>query len=76
MERREEELVRMHLDHDPELRTLYEEHQGLKRQLEDYRTKTYLTVEEEMQEKRIRKLKLASKDRMMEILNRYQHVGH
>ncbi len=73
MERREEELIREHLDHDQELRSLYEEHQALKRKLESFRTKHYLTSAEEMEEKRIRKLKLASKDRMMEILGRYQH---
>jgi uncharacterized protein len=72
MERREEELIRQHLDHDPELRTLFEEHQEHKRKLEEYRSKHYLTSEEELEEKRIHKLKLASKDRMMEILNRYR----
>ena len=73
MERREEELIRQHLDHDGELKSLYEEHQALKRQLETLRSKLYLTSTEEMEEKRIHKLKLASKDRMMAILNRYQH---
>ena len=73
MERREEELIRMHLDDDAELRSLYEQHLALKHQLENYRSKIHLTVEEEMEEKRIRKLKLAQKDRMMEILTRYQH---
>ncbi len=73
MERREEELIRQHLDRDPQLRALYEEHQELKRKLETLRTKPYLTTDEEMEEKRIRKLKLASKDRMMAILGRYQH---
>ncbi len=73
MERREEELIRQHLDHDSQLRSLYEEHSELKRKLETYRSKHYLTPEEEMEEKRIRKLKLASKDRMMAILDRYQH---
>ncbi len=73
MERREEELIRQHLGHDEELRSLYEEHQALKRKLETLRSRQYLTGEEELEEKRIRKLKLASKDRMMEILGRYQH---
>jgi uncharacterized protein len=73
MERREEELIRQHLDHDSQLRSLYEEHLELKRKLETFRTKPYLTSDEEMEEKRIHKLKLASKDRMMAILGRYQH---
>lgn len=73
MERREEELIRQYLDHDTELRALYQEHQEFKRRLEDFRTKIHLTTEEEIEKKRIQKLKLASKDRMMEILHRHQH---
>ena len=76
MERRDEELILRHLTHDQELRTIYEEHQTLKRKLEEYRHKVYLTNEEELEEKRIQKMKLASKDRMMEILHRYQQEAH
>jgi len=60
------------LNHDEELRGLYTEHQELKQKLEVFRNKLYLTNEEEVEEKRIRKLKLAQKDRMMAILGRYQ----
>lgn len=73
MERSEQELIRQYLDHDSELRALYEEHQGFKRRLEEFRVKIHLTTEEEIEKKRIQKLKLASKDRMMEILHRHQH---
>jgi uncharacterized protein YdcH (DUF465 family) len=72
MEHREEELIRQHLTHDEELRSLYTEHQELKHKLEVFRNKHYLTNAEEVEEKRIQKLKLASKDRMMAILGRYQ----
>ncbi|MBV8136425.1 MAG: DUF465 domain-containing protein [Deltaproteobacteria bacterium] len=72
MERREEELIQQHLNHDDELKAVYEEHLQLKNKLLEYRSKHYLTLEEEMEEKRIHKLKLASKDRMMVILGRYQ----
>ena len=72
MERREEELIRQHLNHDDELKAVYEEHLQLKNKLLEYRSKHYLTLEEEMEEKRIHNLKLASKDRMMVILGRYQ----
>jgi hypothetical protein len=58
---------------DEELKTLYEEHSELKRQLESFRLKHYLTVEEEIEKKRIQKLKLASKDRIMALLHRHQH---
>ena len=76
MEHREEELIRLHLNHDEELRALYAEHQELKHKLEAFRNKHYLTNEEEVEEKRIQKLKLASKDRMMAILGRHQQEAH
>jgi uncharacterized protein len=72
MEQREEELIRQHADHDQELKALYEEHQQYKRRLEGFREKSYLTTEEEMEKKRIQKLKLAQKDRIMAILSRYR----
>ncbi len=72
MEQREEELIRQHADHDQELKALYEEHQQYKRMLESFREKPYLTTQEEMEKKRIQKLKLAQKDRMMMILARYR----
>ncbi len=72
MEPRELELIERHVNHDEELRALYQEHLELKRQLETFRTKVYLTTAEEMERKRIQKLKLASKDRMMAILYRHQ----
>jgi len=77
MERRDEELIRQFLDHDNELRALYQEHQELKQQLETFRTKIYLSTEEELEKRRIQKLKLASKDRIMELLHRHvQHEAH
>ena len=75
MEQREEELIRQHAIHDAELRTLNQEHLQLKHQLEAFRNKLYLTPEEELEKKRIQKLKLASKDRLMELVNRHQHDG-
>ncbi len=73
MEAREEELVRQLADHDEELRVIYQEHLELKQRLEGFRHKLYLTSEEELEKKRIQKLKLASKDRMMAIVWRHQH---
>lgn len=73
MERREEELIQLYAAHDEELKALCLKHQELKQKLEVFRSKIYLTPDEEIEEKRIQKLKLASKDRMMEILNRHQH---
>ncbi|MGH7878706.1 MAG: DUF465 domain-containing protein, partial [Candidatus Binataceae bacterium] len=66
MERREEELIQRYAEHDAELRALYVEHQAFKLQLDEYRSKLYLTNTEEIEMKRLQKMKLASKDRMME----------
>jgi uncharacterized protein len=73
MEPKEEELIHQYVTTDEELKALYEEHAELKRQLESFRLKHYLTAEEEVEKKRIQKLKLASKDRIMALLHRHQH---
>lgn len=73
MERKEEELILQYAPNDEELRTAYEQHSALKHRLESFRNKLYLTSEEELEKKRIQKLKLASKDRIMAILHRHQH---
>jgi hypothetical protein len=75
MERREEELIQQLLAHDHELKALYLEHQELKQKLEAFRNKLYLTPEEELEKKRFQKLKLASKDRLMEVLHRYRSAA-
>ncbi len=76
MEQREEELIQQYADHDEELKALYVQHLELKHQLETFRQKSYLTTEEELEKKRIQKLKLASKDRIMELLSRHQQEAH
>jgi hypothetical protein len=75
MDVKEETLIRSLIDTDPELRRHYEEHMELKRRLENLRQKPYLTAEEEIEQKRIQKQKLAGKDRMMEILARHRQAA-
>jgi uncharacterized protein YdcH (DUF465 family) len=75
MESREEQVIVSLLDKDPELRKFYEEHQELEKKLAFYQHKHVLTTDEELEMKRIQKLKLAGKDKMMEILGRHQHNG-
>jgi uncharacterized protein YdcH (DUF465 family) len=76
MEQREVDLIQQFAAHDDELKTLYDEHLELKRQVEAFHHKAYLTVSEELEVKRIQKLKLASKDRIMLILQRHQRQEH
>ncbi|TMB60374.1 MAG: DUF465 domain-containing protein [Deltaproteobacteria bacterium] len=72
MEEKDEALIQTLFEREPELRRYYEEHVDLERRLGAFQQKLYLTPEEEMEKKRLQKLKLAGKDRMMEILSRYR----
>jgi uncharacterized protein YdcH (DUF465 family) len=72
MEKKDEELIQTLLEREPELRQYYEEHSDLERKLGTFQQKLYLTPEEEMEKKRLQKLKLAGKDKIMEILSRYR----
>lgn len=72
MEKKDEELIQTLLDREPELRRYYEEHGALEAQLGQLQEKIYLTPDEEVQKKRLQKLKLAGKDRIMEILSRHR----
>ena len=49
-----------------------EQHADLERQLGALQQKLYLTPEEEVEKKRLQKLKLAGKDKIMEILARHR----
>ena len=72
MEIKEEQVIVSLLDKEPELRKHYEEHQALEKQLLDFQHKHHLSAEEEVEMKRIQKLKLAGKDKIMEILGRHR----
>ena len=72
MEAKDEQLILSLVDRDPELRRYYEEHAQLEKQLAQMNHKGFLNAEEEIERKRLQKVKLAGKDRMMDILNRYR----
>jgi len=72
MEEKDELLIRSLLEREPELRRYYEEHVDLERQLDVFHQKHYLTPDEEVEKKRLQKLKLAGKDKIMQILSRYR----
>lgn len=72
MEARDEQLILSVVNRDPELKRLHEEHLHLEKQLAQLNHKGFLNAEEEVERKRLQKVKLAGKDRMMEILSRYR----
>lgn len=75
MEKRDEELIRSLMDRDVELREHYLEHENFERELARLNAKAHLSTDEEIERKRLQKLKLAGKDRIMEILYRYKSEG-
>ncbi len=54
---------------DPEFRALVAEHRTLDEKLKEFDRKVYLTPQEEMERKRLQKLKLAKKDKIAQILS-------
>jgi hypothetical protein len=75
METREEQVIVSLLDKDPELKKYYEEHRELEKKLSEYQHKHHLSPDEEMEMKRIQKLKLVGKDKIMEILVKHRQSG-
>ena len=70
----EEALVARLRRENQEFQKWEQEHRKLEDNLLGFEAHRYLSPEEEMERKRIQKLKLAAKDRMMEII-RLSRVG-
>ena len=72
MEKWDEDLIARLLPRDEELRKYVEEHRRYEDKLEQFNQRAYLTTEEEMEKKRIQKLKLAGRDKIETILAKYR----
>lgn len=72
MDDREVELIREIAKKDPVLRNLYEIHRDLDKKLMKLGKKPFLTAAEEREEQKLKKLKLAGKDKIMKILEKYR----
>jgi len=72
MENTQEELKAHLMTTDEEFRHLAEEHAQYHKQLEALEAKPRLTQEEELEEHRLKKLKLRLKDQMNAIISRYR----
>ena len=57
---------------NPEFRQLREEHLQYEQQLEEFKKLRFLTSEQEIEKKRLQKLKLHGKDRMEAILKEHK----
>lgn len=66
-----EEAVRVKLrTENPEFKQLEQEHRKLDDELMSFETHVYLSPEEEIERRKLQKLKLAAKDKMMEMIRR------
>lgn len=72
MEEKDQSLVQQLFDGNPRFRLLYEEHQVLEKELNQLNTKSFLTPDEEIEKRKVQKLKLAGKDEMEKLLSRYR----
>lgn len=73
MERTTQEELKAHLmATNEEFRSLAEKHAEYHKQLEELEAKSHLTLDDEAEEQRIKKLKLRVKDQMNEMMSRYK----
>lgn len=72
MEITQEELKAHLMQSSEEFRQLAQQHASFKKRVEELEGKSHLTPEEQMEENRLKKLKLRLKDQMMEMMSRYK----
>ncbi|HHN63829.1 MAG TPA: DUF465 domain-containing protein [Nitrospirae bacterium] len=72
---REQEIMDVLRAENEEFRKLEQEHRALDMKLQQYEGKPYLTAEDEIQIKSIKKQKLARKDRMAELIRQYKRMA-
>ncbi len=58
-----------------QFRALAEQHAQLKHEIQLIESRGLLTSEDELEEQRLKKLKLRTKDQMNEILEQYKHAS-
>ena len=68
----EKEIIDRMLREDDEFKKVYERHQMYAKKLDEFKKKKFLTEQEEIEEKELKKKKLAEKDRMYFLINEYR----
>ena len=71
----DEELKAHLLATNEQFRALAEQHARLKHQIQEIESHGLLSSQEELEEQRLKKLKLRTKDQMNEILAQYKHTS-
>ena len=68
----EKELREIMLRENEEFKKLHIQHQKLEKELEKFKDKSFLTENEKLKEKELKKKKLALKDRMYYLMREYR----
>lgn len=70
----EKELKEKLIKENEEFRKVYQLHQQCEEQLESLRKKTYFSDEQKLEEKQLKKRKLALKDKMYHLMSKYGEI--
>ena len=68
MQEKDQDLTQRLSEENPRFRKLHEEHVLFEKKLQEYEDMSYLSDEEDLERKKIQKLKLAGKDEMESML--------
>lgn len=68
----EKDLILKVLDSNAQLKRLYSQHVSMKERLSSLKHRPFLTRDEEMEAKLLKKKKLHNKDQMMELIAEYR----
>jgi uncharacterized protein YdcH (DUF465 family) len=68
----ESEIVKLLEQENEEFRKLGKEHRNLDEKLSELQKRLYLSTDEQMEKKRLKKLKLQKKDRRAELIRKYR----
>jgi len=74
MEQYELELIAKYGEKDEELKKLWQQHLEYEKQVEKLESKPYLTPQDDLELKKIKKLKLAGKTKIQAILEKYKKM--
>lgn len=68
----ENELKEVMIKENEEFRKAYQKHQQCEKRLEEFKKKGFLTEEDKLKEKELKKKKLALKDKMYYLMTEYR----
>lgn len=68
----DQDLIQRLSEENPRFRKLHAEHLLFEKKLREYEEMTYLSADEDLERKKVQKLKLAGKDEMEDILRDFR----